>query len=384
MLLKFETILVASAAAVFFAAPLDGLAGPVGNGEPVVCNIDTNLTDDLAFRSATSNRVNLIAGGNSTGVAFHGTGGGDWNLVDCERLGSAALIEEGVGGAAANFARARLLSADGITVDNEFFVGLGGGLFEYVGASDVDGDGLKDLVFQGTGPIAGTGKVEFAVGPNAGSTAFVPLGGGAFRYAGTGDVDADGDDDIFWVTTSGQVRIDEGNGVDGVTVGANFFSIGADFVIAVVGDLTGNGQVDLVLNAAGQGTAKALELNNGVPTGTETFFATGGNAFVPSFVIDTDGVNGGDIFSVGPLNGGTGMSSNRIHIVSASLALTGPTTVALNGTPQVSGDFDDDGLGDVASATAGAVNITLFENGDQVKGTGADIPNAGGTFVLVP
>ncbi len=382
MLLKFEHILVAAVAAIALAAAPTVWAGPVGGGEPVVCNIDSNLTDDLAFRGTSTNRVNLIAGGDSTSSAFHGNGGGDWNLVDCERLGSAALIDEGASGAAANFARARLLSSDGTTVDNELFVGLGGGLFEYVGSADVDGDGLKELVFQGTGGIAGFGKVEFVVGPNAGTTAFVALGGGSFRWAGAGDVDADGDDDIFWVTSSGQVRIDEGNGVDGVDQGATFFSIGSDFVIAVIADLTGNGQVDLVLNAAAQGTAKALELNNGVPTGTETFFATGGNAFVPSFVIDTDGVNGGNIFSVGPLNGG--MTSNRIHLVDASLAITGPTTLALTGTPEVAGDFDDDGLGDVASASAGAVSITLFENGDQVKGTGADIPNAGGTFVLVP
>lgn len=382
MLLKIEHILVATTAAVFLAATPAAWAGPVGSGEPVVCNIDTNLTDDLAFRGPTTNRINLISGGNSTSSSFHGNGGGDWSLIDCARLGSAALIDEGVGGSATNFARARLLSGDGTSVDSEFFVGLGGGLFEYVGAADVDGDGLKDLVFQGTGAIAGIGKVEFVVGPNAGSADFLPLGGGAFRFAGVGDVDADGDDDIFWATSAGQVRIDEGNGVDGVDVAANFFSIGANFVISVVADLTGNGQADLVMNAAAQGTAKAMELNNGVPTGNESFFPTGGNAFIPSFVIDTDGVNGGDIFSVGPLN--AGVTSNRIHLVDASLALTGPTTIPISGTPEVSGDFDDDGLGDVASASGGGVAITLFENGNQVKGTGAAIPNAGGTFVLVP
>ncbi len=379
---------VLSAAALVALGASSALAGSTpSDGDVFNCNYNDDETNDLAFGGDGSNRSNVIEDAGVTSTGFFGNGGNAWQIEGCARVvpgsttaggptGSGGLISEGVSGSAANFTRVEQLSSNGTVIENTVYGSLGGGSWDYAGSADVDGDGIDDLVYDGVGGTAGEPfyKVEILLGANAGTVIFGASGGGSFKYEGTGDVDADGDQDLFFVTTDGTVlRIDiyENAAIDSST----FTALGdGSFEITAIGDVTGDDKADLVQNSAA--SAKIVQLEDGVTTGT-LFTANGGNTLVPNLLADTEGNGGNDVIYVGD-------PSSRIDLMNEdSLGVESSAFLPnLGYDPVLTGDYDGDGDGDIAGESGVGVRFTLL-NGASAEGRSLNIPNGGGTFDLV-
>lgn len=369
-----------------FWGPPSALAGPPPSpGTPVACNVNDDMTQDLAFSGATTNRVNLILNGASSSQGFFPNGGGTWELMACQKVGSAGLISQGSAGlisqgmlgVAANFVRIQTLNAAGNAVVSTTFVGRGGGAWSFVGTADVDGDGLQDLLFDGVNgtPGAPFGRITFVVGPNARTNTFINLAGGFWGFIGKGDADADGDEDVFYISSNANfLRIDISNGTSIPT--SRFLSLaGGIFTVKAIGDMTGDDKADLLLDSSSG--AKIQQLDGGTALGS-IFRPNGGGTLVPTFIADTDGNRGGDVIFVGA-------TQSRIDILNnAGLGFVRSGFVQNQGfTPVMTGDFDGDGNEDIVGESAGGIQFTLL-SGSTAKRKPAAIPNGGGTLALVP
>lgn len=348
--------------------------GPGGGGTPIVCNVNEDGTQDLAFSGSSSDRVNVIQNGASASQTFPPNGGGVWGLEACEQIGSAGLIAEGTGGAAANFVRVQPVDATGAFTGGPSFVPRGGGAWTLVGTADVDGDGFQDLVFDGVDGTAGEpfGKIEIAVGSNAGSTIFVGLAGGTWTFAGKGDVDADGDEDIVYESDDGNsLRIDLSNGT---SVPAKNVRSSSGLELTAIGDVTGDGKADLILNGA---SSAKIQQVDGATFVDSIFRANGGGSLTPSLLADTNNDGTKDIIFVGA-------SSSRIDEMSPTSLSVGTSAFVSNANfdPVLTGDFDGDGNEDIAGENATGVRFTLL-NGSSVKSRPSAIANGGGAFALV-
>jgi hypothetical protein len=366
----------------FFAVPLlavafvlcgatAAIAGPVG-GALLACNINDDDTRDLAYggvagtSQADFDLTTLIALGDVTGTGQVPTGGGVWDLVSCGRFGpsAAGMVSVGVSGTAANFVRVSTLNAAGDTIVASVFAPLGGGAWEYVGTADVDGDGLQDLILQGVDGTSGQpfAKVSIVVGANAPTTLYIGTANGLFDYVGKGDTDADGDEDLFFASNDGTYfRIDLADGTNplqGNVKGAGGFSL------AAIGDVNGDGKADMVLNSAT--TAKLQELD-GATFMASIFRANGGGALVPILTGDTDDNGADDVL----YNNSGSPNSTRIDLMAfGSLALLSNGFIDTGSfLPTVVGDFDGDDKADLAGQAPGATRLTLLD------GTTATIGN---------
>lgn len=356
------------------------------------CNYDIDETNDLAFRGDASNRTQVLYNASVQSTGFFGNGGGAWELRHCVRItprelpigplltlaGTAGLVSQGISGAAANFVRVERVDETAQVIHDTTYVGLGGGVWELVGTADIDGDGAQDLVFAGRDGTAAQpfGKVEVLFGQNAGETLYFGLGGGLWDYAGRGDVDADGDDDLFFSQENIAIRISiiEDLAIDGQA----FLPLGGGtYEISAIGDVTGDGKADLVLLAKPWfGTAKILELEDGVATNV-LFRPTGEGTLVPRLLADTDANGAKDILFVGE-------SVTRIDLMgNEGLELIDSGFVNNLGIPPVmTGDFDGDGRGDIASNRVGVGVLLTLLDGKQVKRR-VPPPPQGDSFELV-
>ena len=255
------------------------------------------------FLDGTGSTVNFGTGGGlKPGSKFIFPNGlGDWKLAGVADLngdGIADLVfQNGAGQVYAWF-----LDGTGNTVDFGTRSGTkgsgyiyGGGLpgWQLAGVSDVNGDGIPDLVFQNTGTgqvyawfLDGSGNtVDFSTGRGLKGSGFLYGGNLAgWQLAGISDVNGDGIPDlVFQNTGSGQVYAFFLNGTgapvnfttgSGLKPGSKFlYSNGlGDWRLVGVGDLSGDGLADLIFqNGAGQIYAWFLDgSGNTVNFGTGT------------------------------------------------------------------------------------------------------------------
>lgn len=376
--------LMAAAFVVFGAT--SAIAGP-SVGSLVPCDINDDETKDLAYKGvpgtgeADFDKTTIIEAGAvpANGTGTFATGGETWQLQTCGQFGSAGLVTKGVLGGATNFIRTQTLNAAGDSVVSTTFSGLGGGDWELAGTADLDGDGFQELVFQG---VTGTGgqpfaKVDFIVGNNAPTTIFLQTADGTFRYAGKGDTDDDGDEDLFWQNTDGEnFRIDL---VDGTNAVVSDVKPSGGFDIALIADVTGDDKADMVLQGAT--TAKLQELD-GSTYGREYFRANGGGALDPILAGDTDNngvhdlvyINTGDLSSsrVDTMADATGGGS--IGFIASGFINTG------NFVPQAMGDFDGDLKADIAGQAPGGTRLYIM---DGITATTGNFTNTNANYQVV-
>lgn len=264
------------------------LTAEVVNGSGVV---DAVSADDVEILCTLDDTVLFT----DSGVVLEPCEEGDALFFDCDNDGSTDLLLVGDMGS---------LGASAMLYKNsgglDFAAGVSGGIPGLkkcaAAAGDIDGDGDTDLALTGAGESSGQHSLIYE---NDGLGLFTDTAAGLTDMeqgaAAFGDIDNDGDEDLFLSgTTDGSpaeenVKVYTNNGSGGFSVSGNTFSAAiseyADFA-----DVDGDGDNDLLYGGKSFPAAVAeLYLNNGsgnfTAAGASLDGASGGGGF---FFADSD------------------------------------------------------------------------------------------------
>ena len=263
-----------------------------------------------------------------------------------------------------------------------------------VAVGDVDGDGDLDLLaanYNG-GNVSIRLNGGDATGSNTGTFSNgsdVLVANGPLALA-LGDVDGDGDLDVLAASYNNvvTVRLNGGNNSGSNTgqfSGGSYVPVGDNPVALAVGDVDGDGDLDLVTaNVLGPGNTASVRLNGGDNSGSNTGSFSGGSTVIvgntpigntPYGIAlgDVDGDGDLDLLTANSfsasvsirLNGGDATGSNTGTFSNGSDPQVGRLPVAI-----VLGDVDGDGDLDFAVANAdipGSVTVGL--NGGNATGS---------------
>jgi hypothetical protein len=259
---------------------------------------------------------------------------------------------------------------------------------------DVDGDGDLDLVAANSGgptPRSGTVSVRLNLGWGVFSGGSEVTVVGRPEDIALGDVDGDGDLDLLTSNDDAQsrvsIRLNDGTGTfaGGSDPPMGVYSLSHDGRKLAVGDLDGDGDLDLVatnyynyqvnvgINDGAGGIVWATDVSVGVPP----FISRSGPVSVTLGDVDGDGdldIVAGTVGSVGSGGAGSSFVSVRLNSGAASFANSGNTDLAVSDYPTsvALGDADADGDLDLfaGSYNASMVNMRL-NNGAGVFTAGS-------------
>ncbi|MCU0425362.1 MAG: FG-GAP-like repeat-containing protein [Candidatus Kapabacteria bacterium] len=227
-----------------------------------------------------------------------------------------------------------------------------------VAVADIDADGDLDLIVSGN-----SNGVQMLL--NNGSGTFgtaTSIGSG--HTTTTGDVDNDGDIDLISATASGSVNVFLNNG-SGAFTSNNYLTGGANNNNIAVGDLNGDGYLDIATAHDAGISSVAVLLNNGTAS-----FSAAGLPFPLSLGANPRAIALGDVDGDGDLDIATGNStSNDVAVLinngaaSFTFAVGSPYPVGGNAPWGITmGDFDGDGDIDIATPNNQTNNVSVMLN----------------------
>ncbi|MBD2079302.1 FG-GAP-like repeat-containing protein [Leptolyngbya sp. FACHB-17] len=156
------------------------------------------------------------------------------------------------------------------------------------------------------------------------------------------DLDGDGEDDLLWRNSDGQVAFWMFKGGDRGDIGfVADLSISPDWQISAVEDLSGDGQADIVWHNAKEGQVGIWLLKGGVSVNRTLFNV--GPGWKPLASIDLNGDRRSDIFFSNPLTGEFGFWQMNGAQRTASAVIGIP----FGWDAQFYGDFNGDGRTDI-------------------------------------
>lgn len=226
---------------------------------------------------------------------------------------------------------------------------------------DLTGDGRADLVVMTNPNYAGHITVyKSKPGPQFESTASVYIALGSISMA-VGDLDVDGRLDLVTVlsATSRQIVVLKGQG-DGHVAPPQYFEAGVFPLTVALGDMTGDGRLDLVLTDRGLVTAQEAKVGIVPGLGDGSFAAPTvyrGGDYWNGAVIPGD-FNGDGRMDVALANGGCCFQGSSVVSVflGEGNGVFKPkinSNVPLGFGARASGDFDSDGVLDLAAVVSG-------------------------------
>ena len=227
-------------------------------------------------------------------------------------------------------------------------------------AADFNGDGYLDLAVTNRG----SNKIGILLGSATGFAAATTfsIGGTAPYGIVSGDFNGDGKIDLAVTNrTSGNVAISLGDGAGGFGSAATFSTGGTSPQTIVTGDFNADGKLDVAAANAGSNNISVLLGNGAGRLGSATRFSSGGS--MPNALavgdFDRDGKldlavsNAATAAGIGILRGtGTG-SFNKATMYSSGAA---------NPSAIIAGDFNDDGMLDLAAIHSGNRVAVMYAN----------------------
>jgi hypothetical protein len=228
-----------------------------------------------------------------------------------------------------------------------------------VAVGDFNGDGIPDLAVANNNGSASPGSVSVLLGNGDGSfKAPVAYAAGSEAMSlAVGDLNGDGILDLVVVNhNSGTVSVFLGNG-DGTFQSQVTYTTGSGPMSAAVGDFNGDGIPDLAVTNMWDGTVSVL-LGNGDGTfRTQVAYATG---IYPVSVAVGD-FNGDGILDLAVTNSGSGTISVFLGNGDGSFQSQITYAAGFGGESVAVGDFNGDGILDLAVAndSAGTISVLL-------------------------
>jgi len=362
---------------------------PAGDGIVVGGDFNDDGNGDNAYQGAMGSpaagqvRVQLHDGLSVVDQGFVPDGGGAWRLraaCDATGDGKADLVFEGADGSPAAGSM-RVVPMDGVTALPAFFSSTGGGIWNFFGCGDINGDGTDDLVYTGEDGSSAFGfiRVDRIVSSAVDGKSFFPTGGDAFDLAGIGDPDGDGDADFFLEGNAGTPA--EGFGRVTLSDGsvAGFVgTAGGDFEFREFGDADGDGAEDLLFEGVGGavGTSRFTLSTSGTGVPGSNSFVNTGAAFAVFGLADVDNDGDADIVLAGA-------TTNKILVIENaavdSQTFPGNSGGAASLVRLV--DLNGDSQTDLGSDVGTAARFQIISAG-TVSDVG-DVSTAGGAWELL-
>jgi hypothetical protein len=261
-----------------------------GDGQADLVTIGVEATAAQGFWRL---QVMNASGVGSDNQGFLGNGGGAWELLDSADFngdGRGDLLAEGVEATAAQgFLMVNIINSDGTGADATGYFEMGGTAWSFTKTGDLNGDGHDDILQTGNDGTSAQGYLRIQLTNSAGtgvdSSGFLGTGGGAWVLKSVEDMNDDDRDDLIWVGQAGTAAENTMRiqiiGTDGISVDATGYPWISGYTFLDVSDTDGNGRADLVLYTGSDVEIRMTE-SDGVSWGdTGTVTRGAGGAWEP-------------------------------------------------------------------------------------------------------